>query len=175
MLGHSLTTGKTIIIDKNIKLERIGRNTQWKIDFTNYIQQHFGSSYEWLNHMRLSKLREFGLLILRNHLNQQMIRQFRTEINHRLQQAVQSHLDEELRAKTMTKNKFKVQNKRQQKTSTLQTNLVKQKDEIDYSMLNSEDFNEQKVQNVINELNCLQSLKNANQLFEFRGGFGLLF
>lgn len=183
LLDHSLATGKTIIIDKNIKLERIGQNTQWKIDLTNYLFQNFKSSYEWLNHVRLSRLREFGLLTLRNHLNQQMIKQCRAEINNLLQQEVQNQLGKEQQLKNKSKRTSSKFNEVQNLKNLLNLNNYLQNlknendlDEINYSILMqpSEEpqlnLVEQKFQNVINELDCLQNFKFTNQFIGLRGG-----
>lgn len=183
LFEHSLSTGKTIIIDKNIKLERVGQSTQWKIDFTNFLLYNCKSSYEWLNHIRLSKLRQLGLLTLRNHLNQQMIKKRRTEINSRLQREVQNHLDKNL----VNEKKMHHKPSNQQDVQIFQDlknlerlsgqiNMKSTKEileEIDFSVFYHEEtqlnLSEQKVQNAINELSCLQSSKYANASLDFRG------
>lgn len=184
LLEHSLATGKTIIIDKNVRLERIGQNTQWKIDFTNFLTQNCKSSYEWLNHMRLGKLRELGLLTLRNHLNQQMIKQRRSEINNRLQQEVQNHLDKNQKVKKISHKRNQPDGQIAKHLRNLENldnhfnNLKDSKEilnEIDYSIAYPDELQqlsvtEQKVQNVINELGCLQSFRYTNQFLDFRTG-----
>jgi len=186
LLEHSLTSGKTIIIDKNIKLERIGQNTQWKIDLTNFLIQHCSASYEWLNHIRLGRLRELGLLTLRNHLNQQMIKQRRSEINNLLQQEVQKHLDKDQLTKKKRSHRQDVQivgNLQNLEKLNKHINMVRNArevaDEIDFSIVYSDEpllnLGEQKLQSVINELSCLQSSKYANQMLDFRGGKIVLF
>lgn len=190
LLQHSLTTGKTIIIDKNIRLERIGQNTQWKIDFTNYLTQQCRSSYEWLNHLRLSRLRALGLLTLRNHLNQQMIKQRRSEINQRLQQEVTNGLEKKQfghKVNLSGKHGGLPQNVRKRNKllaeyynlESFRNEHIDPKDplfEIDFSAVQAEtpqepvSLAEQRIQNVINELSCLQSYSYANKIFEQRGG-----
>jgi len=176
LLEHSLSTGKTIIIDKNIRLERIGQNTQWKIDFTNFLVHNCRASYGWLNHIRLGKLRELGLLTLRNHLNQQMIRQRRTEINSRLQQEVQNHLDKnQQKKKVNSKRTNRLNNNVQEKYKQNQSSKkINDLDEFDYSIVYPEEVQlnmaEQKVQNVLNELSCLENFRYVNQFLDFRGG-----
>ena len=185
LLQHSLATGKTIIIDKNIRLERIGQNTQWKIDFANYLTQQCRSSYEWLNHLRSGRLRALGLLTLRNHLNQQMIKQRRSEINTRLQEEVANRLEKEKSGRKgasgrkrvsvhMLKNTLLAEYYDLRNAGIEQMGL--KKSEINFPPTQTEEAQrpvslaEQRVQNVINELSCLQSFKYANQIFEQRGG-----
>ena len=184
LLQHSLTTGKTIIIDKNIRLERIGQNTQWKIDFTNYLTQKCRSSYEWLNHLRSSRLRELGLLTLRNYLNQQMIKQRRSELNHRLQQEVANRLQQEQQSRQAgkraslplgrRKNKLLADYYNLESVRNEQTDL--RKFELDSPVPQPEEpqqsgcVTELRIQNVIDELSCFQSFKYANEIFQQTGG-----
>lgn len=189
LLLHSLTTGKTIIIDKHIRFERIGQNTQWKIDFTNYLTTNCRASYEWLNHLRLSRLRALGLLTLRNHLNQQMIKQRRSEINQRLQQEVTNRLEKEQQSSGRHRGRRTGLAERRDKLLAeyydlesfrmQQIALNERKFDIDLPAVQPDELPPeqqqssaagQRVQNVINELSCLQNWRYANQIFNLRGG-----
>lgn len=184
LLLHSLTTGKTIIIDKHIRLERIGQNTQWKIDFTNHLTTYCRSSYEWLNHLRLSRLRALGLLTLRNHLNQQMIKQRRSEINQRLQREVANRLEKEQQTSrhrgkrtSLASRRGKLLAEYYELESFRMQQLNERKFDVDLAAVQPDELQppqgspaEQRIQNAINELSCLQNWRYANQIFNLRGG-----